>query len=126
MVFGRRYTLQIHIAGIFFVVVSLLSALLIVLSYQNSKALNQQLSAERTERNATQIKLAFERLTAPFITAMDALAVSKFSQNLNAANDIEWLSTVNSILERNPAALSIYVAIRTKALPLFAPPNQSL
>ncbi|MBV7297569.1 HD domain-containing phosphohydrolase [Enterovibrio paralichthyis] len=107
--FGRRYTLQIHIAGIFFVVVSLLSALLIVLSYQNSKALNQQLSAERTERNATQIKLAFERLTAPFITAMDALAVSKFSQNLNAANDIEWLSTVNSILERNPAALSIYV-----------------
>ncbi|WP_325893382.1 HD domain-containing phosphohydrolase [Grimontia sp. NTOU-MAR1] len=105
----RRYTLQIHIAGIFFIVVSLLSALLIVLSYQNSKELNQQLAAERTAQNAERIKLSFQKLTSPVVTAMDALANSDFGHSLYASYDDGWLSSINAILERNPDVLSVYV-----------------
>ncbi|USH01606.1 HD domain-containing protein [Grimontia kaedaensis] len=106
---GRSYTLQIHIAGIFFIVVSLLSVLLIVLSYQNSKELNQQLAAERTSQNAERIKLSFQKLTSPVLTAMDALANSDFGRSLYSSYDDDWLSSINAILERNPDVLSVYV-----------------
>ncbi|EOD77994.1 hypothetical protein D515_03311 [Grimontia indica] len=105
----RRYTLQIHIAGIFFIVVSLLSVLLIVLSYQNSKELNQQLAIERTSQNAERIKLSFQNLTSPVITAMDALAASDFGHSLYASYDTEWLSSMNAIMERNPEVVAVYV-----------------
>lgn len=105
----RRYTLQIHIAGIFFSVVSVLSILLIVLSYQNSKALNQELAQERTRQNAEQVKLAFQKLTLPVLTAIDSLAVSEYGRQLHASNDKQWLSTINAVMENNPDVLSIYV-----------------
>ncbi|WP_407332635.1 HD domain-containing phosphohydrolase [Enterovibrio sp. 27052020O] len=105
----RRYTLQIHIAGIFFVVVSVLSVLLIVLSYQNSKALNQQLALERTEQNAEQIKQSFQRLVAPVTTSLDMLAVSNFGQEPSTANNRMWLATIDAIMQKNPDVLSIYL-----------------
>ncbi|MEI8608000.1 cache domain-containing protein [Enterovibrio sp. Hal110] len=106
---NRRYTLQIHIAGIFFSVVSVLSIILIVLSYQNSKALNQELAEERTRQNAEQVKLAFQKLTLPVLTAIDSLAVSKYGRQLHASNDKQWLSTINAVMENNPDVLSVYV-----------------
>ncbi|MEZ8141734.1 HD domain-containing phosphohydrolase [Enterovibrio sp. FF113] len=105
----RRYTLQIHIAGIFFVVVSILSILLIVLSYQNSKALNHQLATERTEQNVEQVKLSFQRLIAPVTTSLDALAVSGYGQDPSSSTNTTWLATINAIMAKNPDVLSIYL-----------------
>ncbi|MGF1768936.1 HD domain-containing protein [Enterovibrio makurazakiensis] len=105
----RRYTLQLHIAGIFFIIVSILSVFLIVMSYQNSKALNEQLAQDRTEQSAERVKLAFQKLVAPVTTALDALAVSEYGQRFHASNDQGWLGTVDAIMKRNPDVLSIYL-----------------
>nr|WP_232313505.1 HD domain-containing phosphohydrolase [Enterovibrio coralii] len=105
----RHYTLQIHIAGIFFVVVSALSIILIFLSYHNSKALNEQLASERAVQNAAQIKASFQNLLSPVVTSMDMMATSSFGESVFSANNPQWLSTINAIMTRNPDVLSIYL-----------------
>ncbi|CZF77787.1 Cyclic di-GMP phosphodiesterase response regulator RpfG [Grimontia celer] len=107
--FGKNNTLQIHIAGIFFIVVSSLSILLIILSYQNSKALNEQLALERTAQNAEQVKLAFQKKIVPVLAALETLAASNYGHDLEASNDEDWLASVNAIMEVTPDVLSIYV-----------------
>ncbi|SKA50354.1 HD domain-containing phosphohydrolase [Enterovibrio nigricans] len=106
---GKKNTLQLHIASIFFIVVSVLSLILIILSYQNSKALNEQLARERTSQNAEQVKLAFEKKISPVLTALETLAVSDFGHTLDASNDENWLASVNAIMDVSPDVLAIYV-----------------
>ncbi|OEF55265.1 HD domain-containing phosphohydrolase [Enterovibrio norvegicus] len=107
--FGTKSTLQLHIASIFFIVMSILAVLLIVLSYQNSKALNEQLAQERMAQSAEQIKLAFDKKIIPVLTALDTLAESDFGNHLDASNNKYWLASVDAIMDINPDVLSIYV-----------------
>ncbi|MDD1781300.1 HD domain-containing protein [Enterovibrio sp. ZSDZ35] len=105
----KHYTLQIHIAGIFFVVVSALSFILIILSYHNSKALNEQLASERAVQNAEQIKASFQNLVSPVVTSLDTLAASSFGKTLYSANNKLWISTIDAIMTRNPDVLTVYL-----------------
>lgn len=105
----RHYSLQFHIAGIFFTLVTALSCILIVFSYHNSKILNKELAAERTVQNAEQIKLSFNALTAPILTAIDTLALSTFADDLHHEKETQWLASINAIMSKNPDLLSIVV-----------------
>ncbi|MDD1781299.1 HD domain-containing protein [Enterovibrio sp. ZSDZ35] len=111
----KKNTLQLHIASIFFIVVSVLSLILIILSYQNSKALNEQLARERTSQNAEQVKLAFDKKITPVLTALETLAVSDFGHTLDASNDENWLASVNAIMDVSPDVLSIYVGYENES-----------
>lgn len=103
----HAFTLQFHIAGIFFTLVIALSFILIVFSYHNSKILHRELAQERTIQNAKQIKLSFNTLTAPILTAMDTLALSSFAQDFKDSKGVQWLSSINAIMLKNPDLLSI-------------------
>ncbi|USH01605.1 amino acid ABC transporter [Grimontia kaedaensis] len=107
--FWKKSTLQIHIASIFFIVVSLLSALLIVLSYQNSKSLNEQLAKERMSQNGEQVKLAFQKKVVPVLAALETLAASDYGHDVHASNNPNWLASVDAIMKVTPDVLSIYV-----------------
>ncbi|WP_232313507.1 hypothetical protein [Enterovibrio coralii] len=112
---GKKNTLQLHIASIFFIVVSVLSLVLIILSYQNSKALNEQLARERVEQNAEQVKLAFEKMVSPVLTALETLAASDFGHTLDASNDKNWLASVSAIMDVSPDMLAIYVGYENES-----------
>ncbi|WP_281545685.1 HD domain-containing phosphohydrolase [Grimontia sp. SpTr1] len=105
----KKSTLQLHIASIFFIVVSMLSVLLIVLSYQNSKSLNEQLADERMTQNAEQVKLAFQKKVVPVLAALETLAASNYGHDIHASNDPNWLASVEAIMKVTPDVLAVYV-----------------
>lgn len=107
--FNGKHSLQIHIASLFFLILSVTSVLLIGISFQNSKSLNEKLAQERMNQSAEQIKLSFQKMTASVFTSLNSLSASHFASQLHEDDEDQWIDLTHIIMRTNPDILSIYL-----------------
>lgn len=124
--FRGQHTLQTYIASVFIIIVSIMSILLIILGYQNSKELNETIAQERMMQSAEQIKLTFQKMTASVFTSLNTLYASNFAEQLQVNKEQSWLNIINIIMKTNPDILSIYLGFDNKRSVFFRTMRPSL
>ncbi len=104
-----KYSLKTHIASLFFIILSMISLFLILMSFNDSKSLNETLAKERINQSEEQIRLTFQKMTTSLFTSLNILSSSDFAEQLRFDNKGQWVETSNIILKNNPDILSIYL-----------------
>ena len=65
-----KYSLKTHIASLFFIILSMISLFLILMSFNDSKSLNETLAKERINQSEEQIRLTFQKMTTSLFTSL--------------------------------------------------------
>ncbi|WJG28568.1 HD domain-containing phosphohydrolase [Vibrio furnissii] len=105
----RLYPLSIQISSLFLILVTLIGAALIAISYQHSQQLLTTSAKEISHENSRKLEAAFRQSASPILATLDFMAFSDFIDKERHANDeARWLGSLKLVFERNEDLVALY------------------
>ncbi|KGY11599.1 metal-dependent phosphohydrolase [Vibrio tubiashii] len=107
----RRYSLSIHITTLFMVLTTLVGSVLIAISYRHAQELLTVSAKELSNENSRKLESTFQVKAGPILTTLDFMAMSRAIENHGSAvTYIRFLTSLQTIFERNPSVVALYYA----------------
>lgn len=93
----HHYPLSIQISTLFLILITIIGAVLVSVSYQHAQQLLISSAKEISYENSDKLEATFSENVSPVLTTLDFMAYNKFiEQNTPVMQENRWLSSVCS------------------------------
>lgn len=122
----HHYPLSIQISTLFLILITIIGAVLVSVSYQHAQQLLISSAKEISYENSDKLEATFSENVSPILTTLDFMAYNKFiEQNTPIMQENRWLSSARLFFENNPHVVSLYYGTDdgdfTIIRPMFTP-----